>query len=139
MPDTAPGRDGRNEQLVREFFATLSSGDLEALRGLIHPEGSWEVMATTVPGAGRTDGRDAMIDEFLAPVRGLFAAGDPKIEVKRTFSAGNMVCAETEAVGELANGNHYHNRYAWVIEIRDDTVCHLREYMDTAYIDSVVS
>jgi len=139
MPDTAPGRDGRNEQLVREFFATLSSGDLEALRGLIHAEGSWEVMATTVPGAGRTDGRDAVIDEFLAPVRGLFAAGDPKIEVKRTFSAGNMVCAETEAVGELANGNHYHNRYAWVIEIRDDTVCHLREYMDTAYIDSVVS
>jgi ketosteroid isomerase-like protein len=68
----------------------------------------------------------------------MFAPGDPKIEVKRTFSAGDMVCAETEAVGQLSNGNRYHNRYAWVIEIRDDTVCHLREYMDTAYIMSVV-
>ena len=130
---------GRHEQLVRQFFATLSTGDLEALRPLIHPEGSWEVMATTVPGAGRTTGGDAVIDEFLRPVRGLFVAGDPKIEVKRTFSAGNLVCAETEAVGQLSNGNPYHNRYAWVIEIRDDTVCHLREYMDTAYIMSVVS
>ena len=46
--------------------------------------------------------------------------------------------AETEAIGELANGNHYHNRYAWIIEIKDDQVCHLREYLDTAYIMSVV-
>ena len=128
-----------NETLVHQFFATLSTGDLEALRGLLHPEGSWEVMSTAVPGAGLTEGRDAVIDEFLAPVRGMFAPGDPKIEVKRTFAAGDLVCAETEADGELRNGNHYHNRYAWVIEVKDGRVCHLREYMDTAYIESVVS
>jgi ketosteroid isomerase-like protein len=132
------GDEGRNVQLVRQFFATLSTGDLEALRPLLHPQGSWEVMATTVPGAGRTNGGDAVIDQFLAPVRGLFAPGDPKVEVKRAFSVGDLVCAETEATGELTNGNHYHNRYAWVIEIRDDVVCHLREYMDTAYIESVL-
>jgi uncharacterized protein len=107
-----------NEDLVREFFATLSSGDLEALRGLIHPDGSWEVMSTMVPGAGLTSGGDAVIDEFVAPVRGMFVAGDPKIAVERTFSAGDMVCAETHAKGMLANGNDYHNRYAWVIEIK---------------------
>ncbi len=128
----------RNQDLVREFFATLSSGDLEALRKLIHVDGSWEVMSTAVPGAGLTRGGDAVIDDFLTPVRGMFVAGDPKIQVKRTFSDGAIVGAETEAVGELANGNHYHNRYAWVIEIKDDQVCHLREYMDTAYIMSVV-
>jgi uncharacterized protein len=128
----------RNEDLVREFFATLSTGDLEALRKLIHPDGSWEVMSTAVPGAGLTSGGDAVIDDFLQPVRGMFAPGDPKIHVKRTFCDGEIVGAETEGIGELANGNHYHNRYAWVIEIKDDKVCHLREYMDTAYILSVV-
>lgn len=127
-----------NEELVREFFATLSTGDLEALRALIHPDGSWEVMARAVPGAGITRGGDAVIDEFLAPVRGMFVDTDPKIVVKTTFAAGAMVAAETNAVGTLANGNHYDNRYAWIIEIRDDKVCHLREYMDTAYIESVV-
>jgi ketosteroid isomerase-like protein len=128
----------RNENLVREFFATLSTGDLEALRGLIHSDGSWEVMSTAVPGAGLTQGGNAVIDDFLRPVRGMFEAGDPKVHVRRTFAAGDMVCAETEAVGELSNGNHYHNRYAWVIEIKDDKVCHLREYMDTAYIMSLI-
>jgi len=127
-----------NESLVHNFFATLSTGDLEALRQLIHPNGSWEVMSTAVPGGGLTSGRDAVIDEFLAPVRGMFEPGDPKITVKRTFASGDLVCAETEADGELRNGNHYHNRYAWVIEIADGQVCHLREYMDTAYITSVV-
>jgi uncharacterized protein len=43
-----------NEQLVRDFFATLSTGDLEALRGLIHRDGSWQAVATSVPGAGLT-------------------------------------------------------------------------------------
>ncbi len=128
----------RNEQLVREFFETLSTGDLEALRMRLHPEGSWEVMGTTIPGAGVTRGRDAVIDEFLAPVRGMFDNGDPKITLKRLFSSGDLVAAETEAIGMLSNGNHYHNRYAWIIEIKDDQVCRLREYMDTAYIMGVV-
>jgi ketosteroid isomerase-like protein len=105
---------------------------------LIHSDGSWEVMSTAVPGAGLTQGGNAVIDDFLQPVRGMFEPGDPKVHVQRTFAAGDMVCAETEAIGELSNGNHYHNRYAWVIEIKDDKVCHLREYMDTAYIMSVV-
>ena len=79
-----------------------------------------------------------MIDEFLAPVRGLFEPGDPKVHVRRVFSSGDSVAAETEAIGTLSNGTRYHNRYAWIIDIRDDQVCHLREYMDTAYIMSVV-
>ncbi len=95
-------------------------------------------MVTSVPGAGLTSGGNAVIDDFLYPIRGMFEPGDPKIHVKRTFSGGDFVCAETEAIGELANGNHYHNRYAWVVEIKDDKVCHLREYMDSAYIMSVV-
>ena len=130
--------EGHNDGLVREFFSTLSTGDLEALRALLHPDGSWEVMGLTIPGAGLTEGRDAVIDEFLAPVRRLFADGDPKVHVKRVFSCGDLVAAETEGVGKLRNGNAYHNRYAWIIEIKDDQVCHLREYLDTAYIMRIV-
>lgn len=127
-----------NEDLVREFFATLSTGDLEKLRMLIHTDGSWEVMARDVPGAGKTVGGDAVVDDFLAPVRGMFEPGDPKISFRTVISAGNMVAAETMADGMLSNGNEYHNRYCWMIEIKDGKVCHLREYMDTAYIMSVV-
>jgi uncharacterized protein len=124
----------RNEHLVREFFETLGSGDLEGLRKLLHVDGSWEATSQSIPGAGITKGRDKIIDEFLAPVRGLFEPGDPKVMVVRILSKGDWVAAETEAIGMLANGNEYHNRYAWIIEIRDDKVYALREYMDSGYI-----
>jgi ketosteroid isomerase-like protein len=131
---TAATGETRNEHLVREFFDTLSSGDLDALRPLIHLDGSWEATSASIPGAGITRGRDKIIDEFLAPVRGLFEPGDPKVVVLRIFSRGEWVAAETEAVGMLSNGNEYHNRYAWIIEIRDDKIYALREYMDSHYI-----
>ncbi|HLF12612.1 MAG TPA: nuclear transport factor 2 family protein [Gammaproteobacteria bacterium] len=124
----------RNEFLVRQFFETLSTGDLEALRPLWHVDGSWEATGKSIPGAGITKGRDKIIDEFLAPVRSLFVPGDPKVHVLRIFSKDHMVAAETEGFGQLRNGKEYHNRYAWFIEIRDDKIYALREYMDTAYI-----
>ncbi len=138
VADTETRPESKNEQLVRQFFDTLSTGDLEALRALIHPKGSWEVMGATIPGAGLTSGRDAVIDEFLAPVRGMFEPGDPKVTIKRMVSNGDTVAAETEAIGMLSNGNRYHNRYCWMIDVKDGQVCHLKEYMDTAYIMSVV-
>ncbi|HUQ51234.1 MAG TPA: nuclear transport factor 2 family protein [Gammaproteobacteria bacterium] len=126
--------DTRNELLVREFFDTLSSGDLEALRPLLHADASWEATGKSIPGAGITRGRDKIIDEFLKPVRGLFEPGDPKVIALRVFAKGEWVAAETEGVGMLASGKEYHNRYAWIIEIKDDKVFALREYMDTHYI-----
>jgi len=126
--------ESATEAKVRRFFETLSSGDLEALRPQLHEDASWEATGRTIPGAGITRGRDTIIDAFLAPVRGLFVPGDPKIVIIRIFRSAEWVAAETEAVGKLANGNDYHNRYAWIFEIRDDKIYALREYMDTAYI-----
>jgi hypothetical protein len=126
--------DTRNEHLVREFFETLSSGDLEALRPQLHEDASWEATGRSIPGAGITRSRDRIIDEFLAPVRGLFEPGDPKVVVLRVFGRNEWVAAETEGVGMLASGKEYHNRYAWIIEVRDDKIYALREYMDTHYI-----
>ena len=128
------GEETRNERLVRTFFETLSSGDLEALRPQIHVDGSWEATGKSIPGAGITKGRDKIIDELLAPVRGLFVPGDPKVKILRIFGKDEWVAAECEAHGTLANGKPYHNRYAWIFEIRDDKLYAIREYMDTGYI-----
>jgi len=130
----ATANESRGEFLVRQFFETLSSGDFEALRPLLHADGSWEVTSQSIPGAGITKGRDKIIDEFLAPVRDLFEPGDPKVVMLRMFGKGEWVAAETEAIGMLSNGNEYHNRYVWVVEIRDDKIYVLREYMDSHYI-----
>src|SRR5690554_3467773 len=111
-----------NEQVIRDFFTTLSSGDLEKLRAMLHPQASWTAMVKDVPGAGRHAPRDVVIDEFLAPVRGLFEEGDPKVEIDNLFAKGDVVCAETRAKGKMRNGKDYQNIYCWVFELREGQV-----------------
>lgn len=133
-----PEAESQNEKLVRTFFETLSSGDLERVRPLLHEQATWTVMATGIPGAGQKKGRDVIIDEFLAPVRGLYEPGEPKISISTLISKGPLVAAETRGVGRFKNGNVYDNLYCWMIEIADNKLLHLREYMDSYYVSTLV-
>jgi ketosteroid isomerase-like protein len=130
--------ESRNEQLVRSFFETLSTGNLERLRPLLHEHATWAVMATGIPGAGEKKGRNVIIDEFLGPVRGLFEEGDPKVTIHNLISKGSLVAAETTGVGRLKNGKKYHNRYVFMIEIKDDKIFALREYMDSYHVSTLM-
>jgi len=118
--------------LVRTFLANLSDGDLEAMRTLLHPDATWEVMRA-VPGQRLAAGRDTIIDDFLPPVRGRFVAGDPKVTVHTVFASGSLVAVESQADGTMLDGSEYHNRYAWMIEFDGSLLLRIREYMDTAY------
>jgi len=123
-----------NERMVLDFFATLSAGNLEGLRVFLHPQATWTAQVRGVPGAGTHAGHQGIIDEFLAPVRGLFVPGDPKVLVDTLVSSGPLVMAETRGVGRLKDGRPYSNLYAWAIEIADGRLKALREYMDSHYI-----
>ena len=126
--------DNENEQLVLEFFTVLSTGDLERLRPLLHDEVSWIPQVKDIPGAGEYRGKKGVIDDFLAPVRGMFAPGDPKTTVHTIVSKGPLVMCESKGLGKLADGRTYENRYAWAIEVRDGKVSAIREYMDSHYV-----
>ena len=130
--------EAHSEQLVLNFFETLSTGDLEKIRAALHPDAQWIPMVKDVPGAGIHTPRDVIVDDFLAPVRGIFEDGDPKVIVDNLFAKGNIVCAETRGVGKLRNGKDYNNQYCWVIEIRDDLIYILKEYMDSHYVMGLV-
>jgi len=128
MPDAPDSKD-----VLRRFFAALSTGDYDAIGAFFGDDSVWMVnnVAAGLPGER---GRQKIIEDFLRPVRdGLFDAGDPKIEVVRMISDGDWVAAETIARGSLRNGNHYENYYAWVAQIAGEQVTFLKEYMDTAY------
>ena len=122
------------EQIVLDFFRILSSGDLEAIRKTLHPEAEWRPMVENIPGAGVHRPRDYIVDQFLAPVRGMFAPGDPKTTVNTIASAGDLVMCESRGLGKLADGRTYDNRYAWAVELKDGLVYRIREYMDSHYI-----
>ena len=129
----------QNEELVTNFFETLSSGDLETLRGMFREDACWTAMSKEIPGAGPHPGRDHIIDEFLAPVRGLFVEGDPKVSIHKLTAKDNVVYAETRALGTFQTGTVYDNLYCWAFEIIDGQVDQVREYMDSHYIMNVVS
>ncbi len=123
-----------NERIVLEFFAALSNGDLEAVRSLLHEDATWTAQVREVPGAGAHKGHKGIIDEFLKPVRGLFAPGDPKVVVDSIASNGALVMVESRGVGHLKDGRPYSNLYAWALEVRDGKIAALREYMDSHYV-----
>src|SRR5258708_19895972 len=125
------------EQLVLDFFRVLSSGDLEAIRATLHPDATWRPMVEGVPGAGVHGPRDKIVDEFLAPVRGLFVPGDPKTTVERMVSTGDTVMCESRGRGTLRDGRRYDNRYAWSIDVRDGRIFAIREYMDSHYVSTL--
>jgi ketosteroid isomerase-like protein len=128
----------RNEKIVRHFFDTLSSGDLEKLRLLLHEDAVWGIMVTGIQGAGDKHGRKEIIDDFLTPVRvGMFVPGDPKVLIQNLVVQGNYAAVEAKGLGKFKNGKDYNNRYAFFIEIKDDKVIALREYMDSYYVSTL--
>lgn len=131
--------DSPNEQTVLDFFASLSRGDLEAVRALLHEDATWTPQVREVPGAGAHKGHKGIIDEFLMPVRGLFAPGDPKVVIDSIASKGPLVMVESRGVGKLSDGRPYSNLYAWAIEVRDGKIAAIREYMDSHYVMGLFS
>ena len=121
-----------NEQLVLDFFEVLSSGDLDKLRQFYHDKSTWEPKVKGIAGAGKHVGMD-IIDKFLAPVRGMFEPGDPKVHVQNMFSNGPWVCVESYSTGKTLDGLVYENDYCWVFEVSNGKIDAMREYMDSHY------
>jgi ketosteroid isomerase-like protein len=126
------------KDVVRSFFATLSTGEFGKIAEFFTEDSTWTVNDVT-NGFPSQRGR-AIVDDFLQPVReGLFAPGDPKVEIIRLIAEGNTVAAETIGRGALLNGNTYENHYAFVLEVDPEAgkVLALKEYMDSDYAHSI--
>ena len=127
-------QEAKNEALVREFFEVLSTGDLDTLKPLFHPDASWIVRVKDIPGAGTHKGRDYICGEFLAPVRGAFVDGDPKTTIENVVAQGDWVAVQSRAVGTArATGKVYDNQYAWFVKIKDGMIYEIHEHMDSHY------
>jgi uncharacterized protein len=131
---TPPKPNNDHERLAIRFFDTLSSGDLEGVRALLHDEATWKTMVNDIPGAGVHVGPSGIVDEFLTPIRGMFKPGDPKVLIDTIASNGPLVISETRGRGSFADGREYACNYCWAFEMKDGKVFAIREYMDSLYI-----
>jgi ketosteroid isomerase-like protein len=124
----------QSEAVVRTFFELLNADNLEALRTLLTEDAAWLPQARDMPGAGEYRGRDVIVDQFLRPIRALFARGSPSNRILSMASNGDLVLVETHGTGHLSDGRPYDNRYAWAFEVRAGKVAVIREYLDSHYI-----
>ncbi len=124
----------QSETAVQKFFELLNAEDLEGLRSLLTEDAAWIPQARDMPGAGEYRGRDVIVDQFLKPIRGLFAPGSPRNRILSMASNGALVLVETHGTGHLKDGRPYDNRYAWAFEVRSSKIAMIREYLDSNYI-----
>ena len=124
----------QSEAVVRKFFELLNAEDLEGIRALLSEEAAWIPQARDMPGAGEDRGRNVIVDEFLTPIRALFAKGSPSNRILSMASKDSLVLVETHGTGHLSDGRAYDNRYAWAFEVRSGKVAMIREYLDSYYI-----
>ena len=127
-----------DEQVVVDFFATLSSGDLAKLKTMFTEDAVWTVMPKSIPGAGAHHGPVGIADEFLTPIRGMFNPGDPKLKVTNVFGRDGWVCCETHTTGGFPDGKAYDNLYCWVLQVVNGKVKIVREYMDSGYVSTLM-
>jgi ketosteroid isomerase-like protein len=126
-----------NADVVRAFFVALSTGDLDRVAPFFDERSEWHICATGIPGAGVHQGRAGIVEGFLAPVRGLFEPGDPKVEVVNLVADGHLVAVEATGRGRFLDGRIYENRYAYWITVEGSRVRTIKEYMDSAYVASL--
>lgn len=127
-----------NRRAVRRFFDALNSGDLENLRPMLSAETVWRPMVRDMTEKPEYRG-DAIIDDFLRPVRGIFKNNGPLVTLTFLVADETGAAAETDGDGETQDGKVYANKYGWFFDIDDGRILCIREYFDSNYVTRLLA
>ena len=124
-----------NKQVVRNFYEAGARGDIDTCFALLADDITWTNIGST-KFSGTYTGKQAIAEDLLGPLFGQLKAGISS-QVEQLTAEGDTVVAQTSGTAETADGVPYNNTYCQVFQIRDGQIANVKEYMDTALIDSV--
>lgn len=124
-----------NKQVVLDFYEAGARGDMESCFALLADDITWTNIGTT-KFSGTYVGKQAIAEELLGPLFSQLKAGIAS-QIEQLTAEGDIVVAQTSGTAETTDGIPYNNSYCQVIRIRDGQIAAVKEYMDTALIDSV--
>ena len=124
-----------NKQVVLDFYDAGARGDMDACFALLADDVTWTNIGTT-RFSGTYIGKQPIAEDLLGPLFGQLKAGIAS-EIERLIAEDDLVVALTSGTAETAGGTPYNNTYCQVIRIADGRIAAVKEYMDTALIDSV--
>ena len=125
-----------NKQLMERYVAALAAGDADAVRDFFADDATWW-LGGDLPISGTWNGRDAIMDEFLATAMAHYEPGSVSLEVTGMLADGDQVTLEWTSRARTAAGEPYENFCIGVFTVRDGRIVTVRKYMDTHYAHRV--
>jgi uncharacterized protein (TIGR02246 family) len=126
-----------SKTVVERYAAAVSAGDAETALALFAPDATWTLAAGDLPIAGTWEGRDTIINEFLATAMSYYAPGSVDIEVTGMVAEGDRVVMQWTSRARTRAGRAYENGCIGVFTVADGQIQDVREYMDTLYAGEV--
>jgi len=123
------------KQVVLDFYEAAARGDMDACFAFLSDDIVW-INTGSTKFSGTYSGKQVLLEQLLGPLFGQLKAGITT-EIECLTAEGDTVVAQTSGTAETVDGTPYNNTYCQVIQIRDGQIAHVKEYMDTALIDSV--
>lgn len=123
-----------NKTLVREFFAAMNRGDVDAIVNAYADDGYLHTMGHTLI-SGRA-GRH-QIQESSGRIFEVFPAGI-KFAIRGMTAEAERVAVEASSEGVHVSGQVYRNEYHFLFEFDCGKLKKLTEYMDTERVTDVL-
>lgn len=118
-----------NKQVVLAAYAALNTGDLAGYYGRMSDD-----IEITYFGSHRFSrtyrGKDDIRQNFAPPLRERLE-GLIRLHVQNVTAEGDRVVVEAHGEARTKDGRDYNNCYCIVLELRDEKIVRIREYMDT--------
>jgi ketosteroid isomerase-like protein len=125
----------QNKATVEEFLKVFSTGSVPAILERLHPEATWWISGKGEGFAGSKS--KAEMGAVLESVTTLYKDGALRLTPVSMIAEGDRVFVEAEAYGELNNGRVYNPQTAFVFEMADGLITHVKEYLDTQHAQDV--
>ncbi len=122
-----------SKSILRRYVSAVEAGDEQTIRDLFADDASWTLAAGDLPIAGTWEGREAILDEFLATALSYYEPGSVRLEITGMIAEGERVVLEWTSRARTRGGRPYANDCIGVFTIRGGKIRSVREYMDTLY------
>ncbi len=123
-----------NKQIIRDFFAALSSGDRARFQALLDEDVAWTIIGST-PLSKTYRGHLGVEPGLLGAVRRqIDTKAGVKLEVIELIAEGDKVVARVQGTVTGKYGQ-YNNTYCHVFTVRKGKITSDIEYLDTALIE----
>ena len=125
----------RNRQLIRGAFEALGRSDVRPLYALMRDDFVWIIEGQSRFSRGY-DGKESVKRDLLNPLFEAFAT-PYRFTIDEIIGEGDRIVVLGRGEVRTKAGLDYNNSYCFVLRMADGRLVELREYLDTALVESV--